>query len=138
MSKSTNMRNRKPDLMVLLAFFVGVGVLLTSFVQAAEPVQPVIILQHADEQKSWHEQWLKSMWGLDLAGKLKSWKPKITAAESGDGVQLSRPFGTRGPAVQLSTSIPERASSSLRAGGDSQVGLANDIPDAYIFLQKRW
>ena len=138
MSKTGNMRDRKPDLLVLLTFFVGLGVLLTSFVQAAEPAQQATILHHADKQKISREQWFRSLWGFDLAGKLKSWKPKIAVVECEDGLRLSRPFGTRGPVLQVSTSVPEHTTYSLRAGGDRLIGLSNDQPDAYIFLQKRW
>lgn len=115
--------------MILLAFFVGLGVLLTSFAQAYEPPKPASIMQHFDSERHWPEQWLQSLWGLDLAARLKSWKPKITVDDCHDGMCLSSPFGSHGPALQFSASGPEPASSSLR-GGDS--------PDAYLLLQKRW
>lgn len=124
--------------MVLLAFFVALGVLLTSVVQAAEPKQATHIRQTSGVQKFLPEQWLPSLWGLDLAARLKSWKPSITVEECEDGLSLSRPFGTRGPLLQFSTSVPEHAALSLRAGGDSLVGVRDDTPDAYLFLQKRW
>lgn len=112
-------RRRKPNLLVLLTFFVGSGALLSSVSQASEPP--------------------RSVWSLDLAAKISNWKPKIRVDSDGEGVNLSRPFGTHGPAVRLSTSIPERAQLSLRAGGDNRVGSAGvDAPGPYLFLHKRW
>lgn len=138
MIRNRTTRYRKPDPIVLLAFFVGLGVLLTSVVQAAEPAQPGAISQRSSNHKARSEQWLPSLWGLDLAARLKDWKPKIAVEECEDGLKLSRPFGTRGPVLQFSTSVPEHATSSLRAGGDSLVGVKDDTPDAYLFLEKRW
>ena len=138
MNKIRPARYPKPDFMVLLAFFVGLGVLLASFVQAAESAPSGSIVQHSGGETSRPGQWLPSLWSLDLTAKLKSWKPRITVEECDDGLRLSRPFGSRGPALQLSTSIPEHAATSLRAGGDSLVGVSDDSPDAYLFLQKRW
>lgn len=129
-------RYRKPDLMFLIACFVGFGVLLTSVAQAEQPsVSASVVGNHAPQQ-TLPEKWLYS---LDLANRLKNWKPKIEVATCDDGLNLSRPFGIRGPALQISTSVPEHAEYSLRASGDSQVGaLVSDRPDAYLFLQKRW
>lgn len=131
MNKSKPTRYRKPDLMVLLAFFVGLGVLVTSFAQAFEPSPPARSMQNLDAQGHWPEQWLQSLWGLDLANRLKSWKPKITVDDCNDGMCLSSPFGSRGPVLQFSASVPEPVSSSSLSGGD-------DSLDAYLLLQKRW
>lgn len=131
-------RYRKPNLMVLLSFFVGLGVLVSSLAQAAEPV-PAAGAAGPDAQRSVPEQWLRAVWGLDLAGKLRSWKPRTRVDSDGEGVRLSHPFGNHGPALRLSTSIPERAQLSLRAGGDNRVGsLGSDAPGPYLFLHKRW
>ena len=125
--------------MVVVAFFVGLGVLVTSVAQASQPATSASILQHEPAKQSLPERWLQSLWGLDLANKLKSWKPKIEVVACEDGLNLSRPFGIHGPLLQISTSVPEHAEYSLRAGGDSQVGaLSSDRPDAFLFLQKRW
>jgi hypothetical protein len=125
--------------MFLVAVFVGLGVVLTSVAQAEQRMSSASMLNHQAKHQSFPERWFYSLWDLDLADKLKSWKPKVEVAVCEDGLNLSRPFGNHGPVLQLSTSVPERAEYSLRAGGDSRVGvLGSDRPDAYLFLQKRW
>jgi len=132
-------RYRKPNLMVLLTCSVGLGVILTSVAQAAEPLQSTVTTNTAAQQRFSPEQWLRSVWGLDLAGKLRSWKPRIRVDSDGEGVNLSHPFGNHGPALRLSTSIPEPVQLSLRAGGGDRNGSAgSDAPGPYLFLQKRW
>lgn len=129
-------RYRKPNLIVLLTVFVGFGVLVSSVAQAADP-SPVS--PGPEVQRSLPEQWLRAVWSVDLAGKLRNWKPKIRVDSDGEGIKLSHPFGNHGPALRLSTSIPERAQLSLRAGGDNRVGsLGGDDPAPYLFLHKRW
>lgn len=129
-------RYRKPDLMFLIACFVGFGVLLTSVAQAEQPSVSASATDSHAPQQARTEKWFYS---LDLANRLKNWKPKIEVTTCDEGLNLSRPFGIRGPVLQISTSVPEHAEYSLRAGGDSRVGtLVSDRPDAYLFLQKRW
>lgn len=129
-------RYRKPDLMFLIACFVGFGVLLTSLAQAEQLSVSASVMANPAPQRSLPEKWFYS---LDLANRLKNWKPKIEVATCDEGLYLSRPFGIRGPVLQISTSVSEHAEYSLRAGGDSRVGtLVSDLPDAYLFLQKRW
>ncbi len=134
-------RYRKPDLMVVVACSVALGVVLSSVAQASGPVRtapaPVMMLQQfgADLVSG---EWLQSIEDTNLASRLKNWKPKIEVDKGGAGLQLSHPFGSHGPALKFSTSIPGYVKRSLRAGGDSQVGSLNDKPDAYIFLQRRW
>lgn len=127
----------KPDLLVLLAFFVGFGVLATSAVHAAEPLN-IMSFQDPSARKKQSDRWYQSLWGVDLAGKLSNWKPKVTVDQNGEGLDLSRPFGVRGPALRLSDSMPDAVTRSLRAGGDSQIGAFDDTPDVYLFLEKRW
>jgi hypothetical protein len=116
-----NTRYRKPDLLVLITFFVGFGVLVTSFAQSSS------------------KKGLFSFRRADLAKQIRKWKPKFKAAMAGDGLHLSRPFGTQGPALKLSSSVPSDVERSLLAGGDHRIGtLSSDYPDAYLFLQKRW
>ncbi|MCO6413408.1 MAG: hypothetical protein J5I92_11775 [Thiogranum sp.] len=135
MSKNSR-RYRKPDLMFLIACFVGFGVLLTSVAQAEQAPLSASVMTDPAPQRSLPEKWFYS---LDLANRLKNWKPKIEVVTCDEGLNLSRPFGIRGPVLQISTSVPEYAEHSLRAGGDSQVGtLIGDQPDAYLFLQQRW
>lgn len=135
-------RYRKPDLMVVLTCCVALGVVLSSVAQAAEPVAktqpgPVAALQQLGEGILSGE-WLQSLGGLDLAKRIKNWRPKIVVDNGGDGLRLSHPFGSHGPALKFSTSVPGVVKQSLRAGGDSQVGSLNDNPDGYLFLQRRW
>jgi len=131
-------RYRKPNLLVLLTFFVGVGVLTTSIVQAAEALN----IRSTEKRAVKHagaSQWLQSVWNLDLAGKLRTWKPEFTVDKYGQALNLARPFGGRGPTLRLSNSIPDDVKRCLRAGGDHQIGaFGADNPDAYMFLEKRW
>ncbi len=129
----------KPSLLVLLTFFVGFGLVVTSIAEAAEPAHSAESLKVASAQRAPAQHWLRSVRGLDLASKLQNWKPKIHVDTDGEGVKLSHPFGNHGPALRLSASLPEQTHDSLRAGGDNQVGsIGGDLPDAYLFLQKRW
>jgi len=135
-------RYRKPDLMVILACSVALGVVLSSMAQAAEPGDkqahgPVAKLQQFGVEII-SGDWLHAIGGLDLATRLKNWKPKIEVDNGGEGLRVSHPFGDHGPALKFSTSIPKQVKRSLRAGGDSQIGSLNDNPDAYLFLQRRW
>ena len=56
----------------------------------------------------------------------------------GEGLNLSRPFGVRGPELRLSGTLPDSAMRSLRAGGEHQIGNFIESPDVYLFLEKRW
>jgi hypothetical protein len=121
-------RYSKPNLLVLLTFFVGVGVMASGVVQAAGAVE------HAGAG-----QRLVSVWNLDLAAKLRSWKPEFSVDKRGQGLNLARPFGVRGPTLRLSNTMPDNVKRGLRAGGDHQIGtFGADNPDAYMFLEKRW
>ena len=134
-------RYRKPDLMVVVAFSVALGVVFSSVAQAAEAerklLAPVMALQQFGSGILSGE-WFPSIDGINLAERLKNWKPKIEVDRGGAGLRLSHPFGSHGPALRFSTNVPGHIKRSLQAGGDSQVGSLNDNPDAYIFLQRRW
>jgi len=131
-------RYRKPNLLVLLTFLVGVGVLTSSAVQAAEALSFVSAEKRVIKQAG-AGHWQQSIWNLDLAAKLRAWKPAVTVDKGGQGLTLARPFGSHGPTLWLSNSMPDDVKRSLRAGGDHQIGaLAADKSDAYMFLEKRW
>jgi hypothetical protein len=134
-------RYRKPDLMVVLACSVTLGVVLSSVAQAAEPVEetqtPAMFLQQFDAEAVYNE-WLQSFGDLDLAARIKNWRPRIEVDKGGDGLRIAHPFGDRGPAFKFSTSVPEDVRRSLRASGDSQIGSLSDNPNGYFFLQRRW
>ncbi|HED18263.1 MAG TPA: hypothetical protein ENI74_02030 [Gammaproteobacteria bacterium] len=128
--KSTSTHYRKPGLLVLLTFFAGFGVLATSLAQAAEPLN-IMTNENARAERHASDDWLQSLWSINLAEKLRNWKPKISVDEGGEGIQLMRPFGIRGPALRLQYSLPEGAESSLRSN-------SNTYLDTYLFLEKRW
>lgn len=117
---------RKPGLPVILTLFVGVGMLATTLVQAAEPLPGTN--DRPATRSSAATDWLQALWSIDLAGKLKSWKPKIRVDNGGSGIRLMRPFGVRGPALRVSNTIP------LRSGENRY----NTYLDTYLFLEKRW
>jgi hypothetical protein len=131
-------RYSKPNLLVLLTFFVGVGVMASGVVLAAEALNIVSSDKRAVKHTgSGHR--LPSLWNLDLAAKLRSWKPEFTVDKRGQGLNLVRPFGVRGPTLRLSNAMPDNVKRGLRAGGDHQIGaFGADNPDAYMFLEKRW
>jgi len=134
-------RYRKPDLMVVLACSVALGVVLSSVAQAAEPVErtqaPVVILQQSEAEIIYSE-WLQSFGDLDLAARINNWRPRIEVDKGGDGLRIAHPFGDHGPALKFSTSVPGHVMRSLRAGGDSQIGSLSESPNGYFFLQRRW
>jgi hypothetical protein len=125
--------------MVLLAFCVGLSVVPTSTSQAAEPENSTVPDNTEHRQQVSAESRPRSAWSIDLAGKIKNWKRSIQIDSDGEGVNLSRPFGTRGPALLMSGSVPETTQTSLRAGGDNGIGRVGvDAPGPYLFLHKRW
>ena len=132
-------KRSNPNRMVLLTFFIGFSLLLSSITQAAEPPKSAVPGKAASQQRSWTEQWLRAVWSLDLAAKINNWKQRVRVDSEGEGMRLSHPFGNHGPSLRLSTALPERAQFSLRAGGDNRVGsFDTDAPGPYLFLQKRW
>lgn len=127
------MPHRKPNLLVPIALFVALGVLATSAVQAADPIGT-----RADRNLEGSEKWWQSIWGLDLARKLKDWRPSITIEKDAEGLNLARPFGKSGPALQCSSSLPDSVMRSLHAAGGYQSGVFSTDTDLFLFLQKRW
>jgi hypothetical protein len=128
---------RKPSLLVAVSLFVTLGFLATSVAQAADSFK----FDSANDGVSdigASESWWQSVWGLNLTEKLNNWRPKITVEDDYDGINLARPFGKSGPALQASPSLPESARRGLTSGGGSQVSASVGSPDAYLFLQKRW
>ena len=124
--------HRKPKLLVLIALFVSLGMLATSGVQAdSSGAKRSAGLEGSDK-------WWQSIWGLDLARKLKDWRPRITIQKDAEGLNLARPFGKSGPTLQFTSALPDSVLYSMRAGGDHQVGAFGNNTDLFVFLQKRW
>ena len=128
---------RKPDLLLLLTFCVTMGSLLSGVAQAAN-TSGMASLSKDSREAAGSENWWQSIWGLDLARKLKDWRPKVTVQEDGEGFNLARPFGKSGPTVQCSSSLPDSVWRGLRAGGAGQTGVLAGDTDVFLFLQKRW
>jgi hypothetical protein len=128
---------RKPNLLVVLAVSVGVGVLATGIAQAADnPGKDAP--QSYNRAAGGSETWWQSIWGLDLGRKLREWQPKITVNDNGEGFNIAQPFGKSGPTIQCSSSLPESAVRSLRAGGGPHIATHARDTDVFVFLQKRW
>jgi len=125
--------HRKPNLLVWLVLLVSAGVALTGVAQANE-TSSVLSSGKGDGRPVTYEKWWQSVWGLDLARKLKEWRPMVTVRDDGEGMNLARPFGKSGPTIQCSSSLPDSVVQGLRAGGDSEIG----DTDIFLFLQKRW
>ena len=135
MMKTT--RYRKPNLLVLLTFFVGFGVLTTSIVQAGETLN--VAASEGTAVKPGGAQQRSVRWGLDLLAKLEAWGAELSEESDGRGVHLALPFGAKGPALRLSNTMPDEVKRCLLAGGDRRIGAFGDAsPDAYVFLEKRW
>lgn len=128
---------RKPNLLVLLAFSVGVGVLATGIAQAADNPGEAVVGAHPLVAGG-SEKWWRSIWGLDLARKLREWRPKIDVSDDGEGFNIAHPFGRSGPTIQCSSSLPDSAVRSLRAGGGPHIGTYARDTDVFVFVQKRW
>jgi len=126
--KSTHYR--KPDILLLLTFFVGFGMLATSLVQAAESLD-IQTNGKAHAERSGSGDWLHAFSNIDLAGKLKNWKPKVSVDEGSKGLQLARPFGVRGPALRVQKTAPGSTAGRPRNSSGGNLG-------AYLFLEKRW
>ncbi len=124
------MHYRKPDILLLLTFFVGFGMLATSLVQAAEPLNTTTNGKARAESSS-DGDWLHAMWSIDLGGRLQNWKPEISVDKGGKGLQLARPFGVRGPALRVQKTAPGGTASRPRNYSGGNLG-------AYLFLEKRW
>ncbi|MFQ5642538.1 MAG: hypothetical protein ACE5FQ_02450 [Thiogranum sp.] len=133
--KITSRHYRKPDLLVLLTLFVGCGMLATTLAQAAEPAY-TLSGSKSRVTESASADWLHTLWSIDLAGKLASWKPKISVDDRGEGIQLMRPFGARGPALRVLNGIPVSTGSN-RYGSDRYDDSSTYL-DTYLFLEKRW
>ena len=129
---------RKPNRLALLTFLVSVGVPASGVVQAAEALNAISSDKRA-VQHAGAGQLRQSVWNIDLAVKPRTWKPVFSIDNGGQGLNLARPFGVRGPTLRLSNSMPDDVKRCLRAGGDHQIGaFGADNPDAYMFLDKRW
>jgi hypothetical protein len=124
-------------MLVLLTFFVGFGVVLTSVAPAAQPSRSGASNEASHEPDA-PERWIRSVGSLDLATKLQNWKPRIRVDSDGEGVNLSRPFGDRGPALRLSTSMPEPSQNNRDVGAGRFDDNGGDLPDAYLYFFKRW
>ena len=131
-------RFRKPNLLVMLTFFVGFGFLSTSVTQASEKLHNLSTQKQPVKPANAHH-WFQSVLNLELAEKLRTWKPDFTLDKGGRALNLARPFGVRGPTLRLSNTMPDDVKRGLRAGGDHRIGIsAAENPVAYMFLEKRW
>ena len=120
-----------------MALFVGAGFMFTAVAQADQPTS----VMHGTKQGRYNtgdEKWWQSVWGLDLARKLKNWHPRITVRNDGEGLNLAHPFGKSGPTVQCSSSLPDTVKESLRAAGGSHIDGIDRDTDVFVFLQQRW
>lgn len=120
---------------LLLVCCLAGGVLATGVTQAAGP---------ADADTAYHprnvvgETLRRVAPGLELARKLKDWRPRVTWQDATEGFNLLRPFGKNGPTIQCSSSLPASVRGSLRAGGDARLSADGIDTDLFVFLQKRW
>lgn len=133
-----NHRIRKPDPLLLLALAVGLGVVLTTTVQAAPPDMP-----RENQLQVAGTQWaLRPVKGL--AERLDMhWlntaldRPAVNRLLSRQPLGVGKPFGGDGP--ELSMSLRPRIAATARMAGDSGIGAApSERPDIYISLRRSW
>ena len=119
------MRYHKPDLLLLVVLFVAFGVLATSMAQAGEP--PAGRASVASSH-------------LDLAMNLRNWKSSVVVDvdEREGGLNLVRPFGSRGPKLRASTSTLRGSGSITPPAARRLSGLSFARVPVYLFLEKRW
>lgn len=72
-----------------------------------------------------------------IAGRLEFNTPKLP--DYGNGFRLARLFGEQGPALKVSSSMPDTTYNSLRTAGGRHLGaLSDNLAEAFVYLQKRW
>ena len=129
--KSNTYRNRLPVPLLLAAFFCSIGS-LSATAQAANFNAQTTSDQPSSENRS-SESRVTNFPGLNLT--ISNKKSRLTPNKG--SVMLSRPFGGRGPALQISRSLPEYAQRSHRMTNLHGVSRVQRT-DAYLFLEKRW
>lgn len=137
--KTRHNRLRKPDPLILLALLVGLGVVLTTTAQAgsADGLDQSRNLQEAGARLA-----LKPVQGL--AERLEiNWlnttleSPGIRQLLIKKRLGMGKPFGTKGPELNMSWRPKMRATAAL--AGDSGIGaVAVDRPDIYFSLRRSW
>ena len=132
-------RYPKPNLLVMLTFFVGFGVVVTTLVQAAETAPVDRDANTFASKAASGDQWLRSARSVDFGSRLHNWKSRIQVHTDGDGMNLLRVFGDGGPALRVSSSTLEMKPAYAHGSVDSRLDdSAGELPDAYLFLYKRW
>lgn len=121
--KSNTYRNRLPVPLLLATLCCTIGSLPAS-------------AQASDERSSTNnsnESRVTNFPGLNLT--ISNKKSRLTPNKG--SVMLSRPFGGRGPALQISRSLPEYARPGYRMADVHGVSRMQRT-EAYLFLEKRW
>lgn len=137
--KTRNFRLRRPDPLVLLALLVGLGVVVTTTVQAepASGTEPPSNLQEAGTQLALHPvrglaerldiRWLNTTLERPEVGQL------LVKRRLGIG----KPFGDKGP--ELKMSWRPRVRTAVAASGDSGIGaFSSGRPTIYFSLHRSW
>jgi len=130
-------RYRKPDLLLLLTFFVGIGFLATSLAQAATPFSGTAA-GAVTAQVNESDNWWRSTWGLELARKMTQWRSNFSWVALSDSFQLARSSDKTGFSLHCSSSLPETMRRGLRDGGDKRIGAGSTDTDVFVFMEKRW
>lgn len=136
-------RNRtwRPDPLLALAVLVGIGVVVTTTVQAESNT-----LSRADSLTKLQAQSarlaLHPVKGLADSLEL-NWlnsaleRPAVQQLVNDNRMELAKPFGSKGP--QLGFSVRPDIAEEAKLSGDSGVGTwENDRPDLYFSLRRSW
>lgn len=139
--KYRNYRTWKPDPLLALAVLVGIGVVVTTTVQAESNT-----LSRADSLAKLQGQGARLALHpvKGLADNLElNWlnnaleRPAVQQLLNENQMELARPFGSKGP--QLNFSLRPDVAEQAKLSGDSGIGAAdNDRPDLYFSLRRSW
>ena len=137
--KIRRQRLRRPDPLVVLALLVGLGVVLTTSVQAGTGAQE---LERPDSSSAASAgfalhparafaQRLDLHW---LSDALR--RSSVELLLTSQRLDMGKPFGRNGPELNLSWRpwIPAPASS----GGEFGAGVPTDRPELYFSLRRSW
>ncbi|MFN2309325.1 MAG: hypothetical protein ABR553_06255 [Gammaproteobacteria bacterium] len=135
-------RIRKLDPLLLLALAVGLGVVVTTTVQAESPANP------PEGTAAGQSQVTVARWALrpvrGLAERLEMhWlnrtleRAAVEQLLSHEPLAIAKPLGAKGP--ELSLGWRPRLGDAAAQAGDSGIGtLSSERPDIYIGLRRRW
>ena len=137
--KTRNLRIRRPDPLILLAVLVGLGVVLTTSVQAGtvQGLEQPDELREAGTRLALHPvKGLAERLDLHWLNSTLE-RPAVNRALKHRRLGMGMPFGRKGPELNLSWRPKLRTLAP--ASGDSGIGAASvERPTVYFSLRRSW